>query len=145
MSEGGLNLKFGWLDKLKRIKHIEIYILILFVAIIGLIFFSSKKQSSATTNDSNMVSGYVINLENKLEKILSNIDGVSNVSVMITLDTKDIVIDNSSLKMSSFPSIKGVIITAKGVDDTGAKMKVLHAVETVIDVTNHNVQIFSSN
>ena len=40
--------------------------------------------------------------------------------------------------------IKGVVITAKGVNNTTNKLKVLHAVEAVIDVNNGNVEILSS-
>ena len=145
MSEGGFKLKFTWMDKLKKIKHIEIYILILFIAVLGLIFFSTTKRTGTASGDATTVSGYITSVETRLENILSNIEGVSNVNVMISLDMQDAEVENSNLKMSSFPSIKGVLITAKGVDDTYTKMKVLHAVETVIEVTGHNIQIFSSN
>ena len=144
MSEGGIKLKFGWLDKLKRIKHIEIYILIMFVAIVGILLFSTKKQNTVKVTDNTTVVGYVNNIETKLEHILSKIDGVSKVNVMITLNLDDTIVENSKLKITTFPSIKGVLITAKGVDNTFTKMKVLHAVETVIDVSQNNVQIFSS-
>lgn len=145
MSEGGMKFKFAWLEKIKKIKHIEIYVLILFVAIVGLIFYSNKTTHNDASEETSSVTGYISNIESKLENILSRIDGVSNVSVMISLDMHDSVVENSSLKINSFPSIKGVLITAKGVDNTYAKMKVLHAVETVIDVSSNNIQIFSSN
>ena len=144
MSEGGFKLKFGWLEKLKKIKHIEIYILIVFACVLGLIFFSSKKQEATTTNDAT-ITGYVKNLENRLESILSNIEGISDVRVMISLDTSEITIDGDKLKTSSFPNIKGIIVTAKGVGDTKSKMKVLQAIETAFDINTHNIQIFSSN
>ena len=47
--------KFGfkWLEKLKKVKHIEIYIAIIFIVILALIYLSTTKKSSGinTTNE----------------------------------------------------------------------------------------------
>ena len=135
------------IERLKNIKHIEIYIAIIFIVVIFLIYLSSTKQSNAnssnTTKDSS-ISAYIENLENNLEKSLSNIAGVSKVHVMITLDTSTIEVTDSKINMSKFPKIKGVLITAKGVDSTLNKMKVLHAVETVIEIEQGRIEILSS-
>ena len=69
---------------------------------------------------------------------------VSNVKVMITLDISSIEVKDSQINMSKFPKIKGVLITANGVNNTSVKMKVLHAVETVIDVEQGQIEILSS-
>lgn len=137
---------FKWLEKLKKIKHIEIYISIIFIVIIILIYLSnfSGKTSSKTNNSNITISAYIEQLEDNLEDILSNIGGVSNVKVMITLDMKNASVENSNITLEEFPEIKGIIITAKGVDDTYTKMKVLHAVESVVDVKNGNIEILSS-
>ncbi len=137
---------FKWLEKLKKIKHIEIYIAVIFLVIILLIYlsnFSGKKKASA--NDEMTITAYVEQLEDNLEDILSNVGGVSNVKVMITLDMSTANIENSSITLGSFPDIKGVLITAKGVNNTTTKLKVLHAVEAVMDIKNGNIQILSSD
>lgn len=136
---------FKWLEKLKKVKHIEIYISIIFIVIILLIYlsnFSGKTKSKTST--STTINAYVEELEENLENILSNIGGVSDVKVMITLDMKSASVENSNITLEEFPEIKGIIITAKGVDDTYTKMKVLHAVEAVVDVKNGNIEILSS-
>lgn len=137
---------FKWIEKLKKIKHIEIYIAIIFLVIVLLIYlsnFSGKSKSNA--NDGEMtITAYVEQLEENLEDILSNIGGVSNVKVMITLDMASASINESNISLGEFPQIKGVIITAKGVDNTITKMKVLHAVEAVIEIRNGNIEILSS-
>ncbi len=102
---------------------------------------SSKKQN---TLDGSTITGYVENLEDNLEEILSDIKGVSNVNVLITLDMNTATIKDSFILLDKFPEVKGVIITAKGVGDTATKMKVLKAVQTVIDVTNGRIEILSS-
>lgn len=146
MSEEKEKKSFKWLEKLKKIKHIEIYISIIFIVIILLIYLSnfSGKTSSKTNNSNMTINAYVEELEENLEDILSNIGGVSDVKVMITLDMKSASLENSNITLEEFPEIKGIIITAKGVDDTYTKMKVLHAVEAVVDVKNGNIEILSS-
>ena len=134
-----------WLEKLKKVKYIEIYILIMFAAIIMIIYMSSGKKTSKNASGENIsITAYVENLEENLEEILSKIGGVSNVNVMITLDFNSATVENSNITLNEFPKIKGVIVTAKGVKDMTTKLKVLHAVESVVDVTNGNIQIISS-
>ena len=144
MSEGKSKIK--WLEKIKKIKHIEIYIAMIFIVIIMLIYFSNHSQNSKnkTTANDLTVSAYIDKMELNLENILSNISGVSNVEVMITLNLSELGVNENNIIMSTFPSIKGILVTAKGVDNTTTKMKVLHAIEAVLDVTNGNIEILSS-
>ena len=83
-------------------------------------------------------------LETNLEDVLSRISGVSDVKVMITLDISTATITDSKITLDSMPKIKGVIVTAKGVNNTATKMQVLQAVEAVLEITNGNIQILSS-
>lgn len=144
MSETKLKIK--WFDKLKKIKHIEIYIALIFIVVIALIYFSnfSSNQNKKTTSNDLTVTAYIDKIEQDLEKILSNIAGVSNVDVMITLNLSELEVNDNNIIMSKFPTIKGVLVTAKGVSETGVKMKVLHAIEAVLDVRNGNIEILSN-
>ena len=146
MNEKEKKASFKWLEKLKKIKHIEIYVAVIFLVIILLIYlsnFSSKKKTNS--NEEMTITTYVEHLEDNLEDILSNIGGVDDVKVMITLDMATANIENSNITLGSFPEIKGVLITAKGVNDTAIKLKVLHAVEAVIDIKNKSIEILSSD
>lgn len=140
---------FKWLDKLKKIKHIEVYIAVIFIAILLIFYLSNftktENKNKTTTSNELTVTSYVEQLENNLEEILSNIGGVSNVKVMITLDTTQFSVANSVLDLSSFPEIKGIVITANGVKNTTNKLKVLHAVEAVIEVKSGSIEILSSD
>ena len=134
-----------WLEKLKKVKHIEIYILVIFIVVILFIYLSSNGKNTKKTSGENIsITAYVEDLEENLEEILSKIGGVSNVNVMITLDFNSAIVENSNISLNEFPKIKGVIVTAKGIKDTATKLKILHAVEAVVDVTNGNIQIISS-
>ena len=151
MSEKERKLTFKWLDKLKKIKHIEIYITIIFVVILLLIYFSnssngkSNNRQNTIINNELSITAYVDSLEQNLAESLSNIGGVSDVKVMITLDMKQAQVSDSNIVLNAFPDIKGVLVTAKGVGNTATKLKVLHAIEAVISVSNGNVEILSSD
>ncbi|MBR6779143.1 MAG: hypothetical protein IKM43_03270 [Clostridia bacterium] len=151
MSDKEKRFSFKWLEKLKKIKHIEVYVAILFIVILALIYLSNFKSDNAskTTKDTTTkeltITAYVDDLEHNLEEILTNIGGITNVKVMITLDMGQAQVSDSKINLNHFPNIKGVIVTANGVKDTSARMKVLHAIEAVIDVTNGNIEILSSD
>ena len=148
MSENEKKTGLKWFEKLKKIKHIEIYIAIIFIVILLLIYMSNFSNSKSDNNDSSTdtltVTAYIDRLETNLEETLSNIGGVSDVKVMITLNMSDAEVTDSTINLNKFPEIKGVIVTAKGVNDTSTKMKVLHAIEAVIDIQNGNIEILSS-
>ena len=147
MSDNEKKSGFKFLEKLKKIKHIEVYIAIIFIVVLLLIYMSNFNNSSGTSSSSSTemtVTAYIENLETRLQEILSNIGGVSDVKVLITLDINTASVDNSNIILDKFPEIKGVLITAKGVENTAIKLKVLEAVEAVIDITNGNIEILSS-
>ena len=146
--------KVKWIDKLKSIKHIEIYITIIFAIILMLIFFSSTGSSksstysnskSNTTTQETTITTYVSNMETKLEQILSQVEGASNVSVMITLDMSDTSVKDNVIEVADFPSVKGIVIVAKGVENTAVKMNILKAVQAVIDISSGRIEILKSN
>lgn len=82
----GLFSNFKFFQKLRSIKHIEIVIAVVLAAVVLLIYFSTFKTSSkGETTQTTSVSEYAAMIESKLSNIISKIDGVGNVSVMVTL------------------------------------------------------------
>lgn len=80
-------------DKLKKVKHIEIYICVIFAAVIIAVYLTSlgvtsKGRQNSTENTTSFSSSeeYVEYLENKLEVVLANVKGAGKVSVAITLE-----------------------------------------------------------
>ena len=152
MSDKSRPSKFKWMDKLKNIKHIEIYITIIFAIVVILIFFSSTGNKQKTyNNDTNVkttqttITSYVQDMETKLEQILSQVQGASNVRVMLTLDMTSATVKDNIIQTQSFPDVKGLIIVANGVENTMVKMNILKAVQAVIDITSGRIEILSSN
>ncbi len=80
------NVKF--FQKLRSIKHIEIIVAVVLAAVVLLIYLSTfKSTSKSETTQSTSTSEYAAMLEEKLGNIISKIDGVGNVSVMVTLSS----------------------------------------------------------
>lgn len=143
-------VKFKWLEKIKNVKHIEIYIVIIFIVVVFLIYGSSFKDknsntSQITTDSPLTISKYIEDLETNLESTLSKIKGASNVNVLITVDLSQANIQDNVIQTSTFPEIKGVLIVASGVENTNVKMNMLKAVQAVIEINTGCIEILSSN
>ena len=157
-------LKEFW-EKLKSIRHSEIYLAVFIGVIICIVYFglyfdhgSDKKEDNSTEEIGTAVE-YVDNLENKLCNVLSKIDGVMEVDVMITLESGfsyeyvpesqkiEITLDDTEEKLNIvkeiYPKIKGVVVVAKGSEDFRVKMDILEAVVTLLQIDESAVTILS--
>ena len=78
-------------QKFKNLKNKEIIIAAVLGCIALIIFFSNFTGSGSSSSDSSggtfSTEEYVTNLENKLSKILTKVDGAGKVSVMITVES----------------------------------------------------------
>ncbi len=83
-------------EKIKKVKHIEIYLAIGLAVIVALAYFAfivPKKQSKTDTTKNDNVSAtfsssneYIEYLENKLENVITRVKGVGDTDVIITLE-----------------------------------------------------------
>lgn len=83
----------GIFEKLKKIKHLDIILTILFIAIILLIYFSSFNFSFTKDNNSNSNSQstqpmskfdeYALSLTNQIENLVCSINGAGSTKVML--------------------------------------------------------------
>lgn len=148
--------KLPFLKKLKNIKHIEIYVCIIFISLLLVIYFinfspqkTSKTSSveSSNTNEIGFVSSleYSKNLEDKLKTVLSNLNGVKNVQVLVSVSSGgEIVIANNVEEKTSFEDdgkkvtvIKTpIIVTENGTSKPIILMEVLPKVNGVIVVAS---------
>ncbi len=81
-------------EKIKKVKHFEIYLAVfigLIVCVCYFAFFVDKTTDDTITENSTQeyssTQEYVDILENKLSNVLSKISGVGEVSVLITLES----------------------------------------------------------
>ncbi len=163
---------FEKLKKIKHIQIILAVVVALVVCVIYFSFFSSpksdKKEENSTTNFSS-AEAYVGWLENKLDNVLSKISGAGKVSTIVTLESGftydyakeletrtstggDVVITSETIILVNgepvvvkewFPVVKGVVIVSSGAGDFSVKMKMLEAVQTVLEIEADDIKILS--
>jgi len=147
--------KIPFLKKLKNIKHIEIIICIIFISLILLIYFGNwtkvfKKEESTNTSAGtsselsfNSSISFISETEEKLERVLSNLEGVGKANVMITLESgPEIVIANNLEEKTTYLEngteknvsiIKTpIIVTEDGVNKPIILMEILPKIQGVI-------------
>ena len=164
-------LKDIW-SKLKSIKHIEIYLALIVGLVVCVIYFSTftnKSDTQEKVSTGNYTNGveYVDYLENKLCNVLSNIEGVGDVSAIITIEndfsyeyatdketsqegetsvtTETTILVNGEpvIVNKIYPTIKGVVIVASGSEDFAVKMDILNAVQTLLEISAEDITILN--
>lgn len=143
------NSKF--LQKIKKIKHLEIVIAVIFIAILLLVYFgnfSNSKENSSTSSIA-YTSGmdYATAMENKLQTILSSIKGAGKVQVLISVKSgSEVVIATSTEeKRNTSTNSSGsteavtvvtnpIIVTQNGTSKPLVLMEILPEIQGVIVV-----------
>lgn len=148
-----------------------ILLIILFGNFNFLNFSNSSKVASQSKNYTYISSSeYAQNLEYKLKSIISKIKGAGNVDVMITLEsgTNLLLASNETQNVNSnevttvsaspiileqngdssplvigevLPKIKGVVVVSSGASDIAVRLNILHAVQTLLDLDDMQIQI----
>ena len=102
--------------------------LLLIILIIGMILiFASGEKKTETKNDNSE--------EQRLEEILSDIEGVGRVSVMITYREN---VKSGRVEKEA----KGVVITADGAREVTVKTEISNAASAALDLPLHKVCVF---
>lgn len=80
-------------EKIKKVKHIEIYLAIGLAVILAIIYFSTLSPSNDTSTEDDNIDAtfsssqeYISYIENKLENVLTQVKDAGNVNVLITLE-----------------------------------------------------------
>lgn len=152
-------------DKLIKLLKNKNNLIICLILIIGIVLMvvggkDNKEENIETTKTE------VVTDERRLEDILSQIDGVGEVSVMITYysssekdlayetktssrnleeseDKKAVMTDGEPMVVKEvYPDVKGVIVTAQGAGGTDVKAAISEAVSATLDVPVHKICIF---
>lgn len=77
---------------------------------------------------------YVEGQEKRLEKILSEIQGVGKVQVMMT-------VDRDPEDSDGFPRVQGVLVIAQGAGDSLVEEKICEAVEALFPIGAHKIRV----
>ncbi len=155
-------------EKQKIFKKFKIeYLLIIFLAILALVIFFSSTKLDLDFNFTKEKSDIDLQttLENKLEEVLSNIDGVGKTLITINVDgtneevilkNSETVIENgSTLKSESVvlvngkpyvikelsPKILGVVVVCEGANNLSVKVAITEVLTTILEVSSDNIRI----
>lgn len=171
-------------DKQKRVENLVFLIILLVILLISInyIFKSNDKNSNSTTSYDNIIGSKEekdktiqnineqSNLETKLSDILSKVEGISEVSVLLTYatDSKQNVVYNTKEEISDgktsteksvayneqsgqknaivesveMPKVEGAIIVAKGASGVEMKSKIASTISSVTGIPVYKVQVF---
>ena len=75
------------------------------------------------------ISDYDVYMEQRIEKILSQVDGVGKVNVMVTLENTDDT------------AIGGVVIVAQGGDNGSVVSNITSALEALLGIPVHKIKV----
>jgi len=107
----------GIIARFRGARRIEIYILFIISAIIILLALNGE---TGQRNDK-------LEIEKRLEAILSDINGVEKINVMITRQEDEKVV--------------GVLIVTRGIDRIQTQLEIQNAVKTLLDVELSKIKI----
>ena len=115
-------------------------VLILFLSLGGL----KGGEAEAAARPYEDRSAYEAELERRLTDILSEIEGIGELSVMVTLDTSEQTEygKNEDMLLSvKMPQVRGVIVVCGGGDSVIVQEKVVRAVTGVFAVSSTRVSV----
>ncbi len=157
--------------KLKSKKHLEIFIAVIAIAVMLLIYFTSRSENnSKKVNESvitQVANDYCVETESKLKKLISSIDGAGKTEVIVswqssteaviayvtqtnsngTTITPQLLTSSGDTKplvlKQVYPTAKGAIIVCEGGDNVKIKLDVISAVSAYLGIDSENVNVYA--
>ena len=158
----------SFIEKIKKDNKTRFLVIIiccvLLVAIICINLFTNK---TGDTVSGDAVTEYVNNLEQKLERLLNDVDGAGRVSVAISVDsgmetvlamtttTKEsssgrevvntpVVVNGKTVVLKeNYPSVSGVLIVAEGAKNISVYNKIQQATISLLNVKPSRIEILA--
>ncbi|MCD7771707.1 MAG: hypothetical protein LUH23_06445 [Oscillospiraceae bacterium] len=157
-------------EKLRLTSKQLIYLSVAVLSVLLILTLNSFESEDEEVSDSETIpdvsSEYAEKLKHELEEIISKIDGVGDVTVMLTIEssasyvyTQDIEKDELETKSETViignkealieridnPQVSGVLIVCTGGDRAVIQEQVIKAVSTVLDIPTNKVYVAKSN
>lgn len=127
-----------WLSD-KRVIRVAVIIGLAAVLLIGL-----SKMIDLSKDDQGQAEEYAARTEARLLEIVSQISGVGDVKIFLTMDNsgESVYLKNSDTKTISIePKVRGVVIVCDGGDDPMVISRVLDAVTKALNISSDKVCI----
>lgn len=165
--------KFSILTKIKNIKNIEIIASILLGVIVLVIFIGGLNPSESKSETTyNSTKEYVAETEKKVAKVLSQIKGVGKASVVLSVKSgiqevyltenesktetnpnglkevfkteKPVYVNGKVVKLKDvYPTIEGVVVVCNGGGNSLTKIKIIEAINVLLNVSSEKVSVFA--
>ena len=119
-------------------------VVVLCIVGIMLIFISSYIDIGSIFTNSQSSSEYCAQLEESLLSVITQIDGVGQAKIFLTMDNdgENVYLSNSDTKTKSIqPTVRGVVIVCDGGDDPIVVNRVMSAVTRSLDISSDRVCI----
>ncbi len=164
------SLKDSLKDRFKLTSKQLIYLVVAVLSVVLILTLNSfENEDSETTEEGVMPdvsSEYAEELKHQLEEIISKIDGVGEVTVMLTIEssasyvyvtdtekddsetkTETVIIGNKEALVERIdnPQVSGVLVVCTGGDRPIIQEQVVKAVSTVLDIPSNKVYVAKSN
>lgn len=164
--ENNKNFLKNFFENLKQNRKIQIIAIFVLISLALLILFQSyTSKDYSVVNDTAIA--YVKNLEQRLEKVLSKVEGAGNVSVVITIEsgmetvlamtttTKEttngttieqapLIINGKTVVVKeNFPPISGVLVVCQGANNIRVLTKIQQATLSLLDIELGQIEILS--
>ena len=137
------------------------------IMLVGASYFENikdKKVPDSNVKTKTTSNNYETDMENKVEKLLENINGISKVSVVISFKSgsekilQEDVEDSSGKEKNEnrdnrnngeepyivkelYPKVEGIAITAKGISDEKKKGQIINMLSALFDVPIHKISV----
>ena len=125
--------------KLKSIKNIEIILAVLLGLVVLLVYFSSVGANKGAVNNITYSNSYVQEIEQKLENLISSIDGAGQVEVMIMCEGDD------EITKTEYPKVVSAVVVSSGADSTKVKLDIIRAVEALLGLKTANIEVLKGS
>ena len=134
------------MQKLFKDGKLKNIVIIMGIVGIGLIFMStlSAFNPSEQKDTSFSVSEYKEDMQNSVENLLSQVEGVGNVTVLLTIENsvECVYLENNSTKTKEIePVIRGVVVACDGGDDPVVIERVINVVTKALNISSAKVCI----
>lgn len=170
-------IKSAFTDKKRRTQNLILLVVLLVILLVACnyIFKSNTSKSNSTSTNENIVSSESKKdsnsaLEEKLNIVLSQIQGISDVSVVLSYsqEEKQNVVYNTKEETSEgknttekvvayneqsgsktaivesveTPKVEGAIVVAKGADSVEIRSKIASAISSLVGIPAYKIQVF---
>ncbi len=130
--------------KLKKVKHIEIIAGAAAIVLVLVVYFAcascTNKEKAANTSADIIDADYCTAMQIRLEKIISEIDGVGSASVVINWDRS--VPTTVMGGGTENPKATGVLVVCDGGKSTKVQLDIIYAVSTLLDLSIDKVSVY---